>query len=62
MAILLIRDHADAALEKLSGRHGFMGVAEIGKAINFSSGMGAPGAGNDGRQDSAQTTLFAKQA
>lgn len=34
-AVLSIRDHADAAIELLADEYGTVGVAEIGKAIDF---------------------------
>ncbi|MFM7205196.1 MAG: LpxI family protein [Planctomycetaceae bacterium] len=40
-AILAIRDHADAALEPLADVHGFVGVAELGRAVDFFRRAGA---------------------
>lgn len=59
-AILSIRDHADAALEHLADHHGFVGVAEIGKAIEFFQRHGCGRATMAGKIH--KTTLFAKRA
>ena len=59
-AILSIRDHADAALEQFADQHGFVGVAEIGKAIEFFKRHGCRRATMAGKIH--KTTLFAKQA
>lgn len=59
-AILSIRDHADAALEQLADHHGFVGVAEIGKAIEFFKRHGCRRATMAGKIH--KTKLFAKRA
>jgi DUF1009 family protein len=59
-AILSIRDHADAALEPLADHHGFVGVAEIGKAIGFFKQHGCRRATMAGKIH--KTKLFARQA
>jgi UDP-2,3-diacylglucosamine hydrolase len=59
-AILSIRDHADAALETLADEHGFVGVAEIGKAIDFFKRSGCGRATMAGKIH--KTKLFTKQA
>jgi DUF1009 family protein len=59
-AILSIRDHADAALEGLADHHGFVGVAEIGKAIDFFKRHGCSRATMAGKIH--KTKLFAKHA
>jgi DUF1009 family protein len=59
-AILSIRDHADVALEQLADHHGFVGVAEIGKAIDFFRRHGCRRATMAGKIH--KTKLFAKRA
>jgi DUF1009 family protein len=59
-AILSIRDHADAALERLADHHGFVGVAEIGKAIGFFARHGCRRATMAGKIH--KTKLFTKRA
>lgn len=59
-AILSIRDHADAALKGLADHHGFVGVAEIGKAIDFFKRHGCSRATMAGKIH--KTKLFAKHA
>ncbi len=59
-AILSIRDHADAALEDLAHHHGFVGVAEIGAAIDFFRRHGCRRATMAGKVH--KTKLFAKRA
>ncbi|NBX29249.1 LpxI family protein, partial [bacterium] len=59
-AILAIRDHADAALEPLADVHGEVGVAEIGKAIDFFRSHGVRRATMAGKIH--KTTLFARAA
>ena len=59
-AILSIRDHADAALEDLADHHGHVGVAEIGKAIDFFRRHGCGRATMAGKIH--KTKLFTKHA
>ncbi|MDA1040654.1 MAG: UDP-2,3-diacylglucosamine diphosphatase LpxI [Planctomycetota bacterium] len=59
-AILSIRDHADAALEDLADEYGFVGVAEIGKAIDFFKQHGCSRATMAGKIH--KTKLFTKHA
>jgi DUF1009 family protein len=59
-AILSIRDHADAALEGLADVHGSVGVAEIGRAIDFFRGHGVARATMAGKIHKSR--LFARHA
>lgn len=59
-AILSIRDHADAALEDLADEYGVVGVAEIGKAIDFFRRHGCSRATMAGKIH--KTKLFARYA
>ena len=59
-AILSIRDHADAELEGLADAYGTVGVAEIGKAIDFFRQHGARRATMAGKIH--KTKLFARGA
>jgi len=59
-AILSIRDHADQALEELADHHGHVGVAEIGKAIDFFRRHGCARATMAGKIH--KTKLFTKHA
>jgi DUF1009 family protein len=59
-AILSIRDHADAALEPLADAYGDVGVAEIGKAIDFFRSHGVRRATMAGKIH--KTTLFGRAA
>jgi DUF1009 family protein len=59
-AILSIRDHADAALEPLADVYGDVGVAEIGKAVEFFRSHDARLATMAGKIH--KTTLFGRDA
>jgi len=59
-AILSIRDHADAELEALADDYGTVGVAEIGRAIEFFKRHGARRATMAGKIH--KTKLFARGA
>lgn len=59
-AILAIRDHADAALEPLADVAGEVGVAEIGKAVEFFERHGVRRATMAGKIH--KQTLFGKRA
>ncbi|MBM4010442.1 MAG: LpxI family protein [Planctomycetes bacterium] len=59
-AILAIRDHADAVLEPLADVHGNVGVAEIGKAIDFFRRAGARRATMAGKIHKSR--IFARSA
>jgi len=59
-AILAIRGHADAALESLADEHGQVGVAEIGRAVEFFRRHGARRATMAGKIH--KTKLFARGA
>ena len=60
MAVLSIRDHADAAIELLADEYGTVGVAEIGKAIDFFRRHGVRRATMAGKIH--KTKLFARGA
>ncbi len=59
-AILAIRDHADCALEPLADVHGHVGVAEIGRAVDFFHRHGVRRATMAGKIH--KTKIFGKRA
>lgn len=59
-AILAIRDHADCALEPLADIHGHVGVAELGRAVDFFRRHGVRRATMAGKIH--KTKIFGKRA